>query len=350
MPVPGAVARRIERDAAELRAQGLDPNGAPLDMQSGAPAPGAIDPVALAPASTPDDSAALRARISELESAESTQSGRASAATREVEELKQRFELVNGNRTFLEGKIGELSQQIEALQSQNTEMSRKNATSSIAASLDDSGPTPEQTKEYGPEGIDFVERVVKRSMAGVMRPLLEQLASMETALGRVKELDAKVPMLESAANVAHMSNARAKELEFLRTEVIPYFADFETVRNTPEWKEYLQKAVPGRGYKIGELLQTHRQSSNAVGIRTVIGGFYDSRKVQPSLDSLSVPAKTGGNAPMAPTPDKMKASEYKQNLKDFTSKRLPKAEWEAFRARWDQAIASGNVDMDVEIR
>lgn len=349
MAVPGAVTRRMEQEEAGLRAQGLDPNGAPLELQQPGAAPAPAAPSA-APAGVPDDPAALRARIAELEGAQSTQSGRASAAAREVEELKQRLEVINGNRTFLETKVGELSQELEALRTQNEELARKQTTSSIASALDDTGPTPEQIKEYGAEGIDFVERVVKRSMAAVVRPLIEQMAAMEKTLGRVKEIDAKVPMLESAASVAHLSAARSKELEFLRTEVIPYFPDFETVRNTPEWKEYLQKDVPGRGYKIRELLQTHRQAYNAAGIRTVIGGFYDERKSKPSLDSLSVPAKTGGDAPTAPAPEKLKASEYKQKLKDFTSKRLPKADWEAYRARWDHAIAAGNVEMDVDIR
>lgn len=349
MAVPGAVARRKEQEEAGLRAQGLDPNGAPIDLQQPAASPVA-PAVAPAPVATPDDPAALRARIAELESAQSTQSGRASAAAREVEELKQRLEVINGNRTFLETKLGELSQELETLRTQNEELARKQTTSSIASSLDDTGPTPEQVKAYGEDGIDFVERVVKRTMATVIRPLIEQMAVMEKTLGRVKEIDAKVPMLESAASVAHLSAARTKELEFLRAEVLPYFPDFESVRNTPEWKEYLQKDVPGRGYKVGQLLQTHRQAYNAAGIRTVIGGFYDERKSKPSLDSLSVPAKTGGDAPAAPTPEKMKASEYKQKLKDFTSKRLPKADWEAYRARWDQAIAAGNVEMDVDIR
>lgn len=350
MAVPGAVARRKEQEEADLRAQGLDPHGAPIDLQQPTGATPATPAAPAAPAAIPDDPAALRARIAELEGAQSTQSGRASAAAREVEELKQRLEVINGNRTFLESKLGELTQELETLRNQNEELARKQTSSTIASALDDTGPTPEQIKEYGADGIDFVERVVKRTMAGVLRPLVEQMSSMEKALGRVKEIDAKVPMLESAASVAHLSAARAKELEFLRTEVIPYFPDFETVRNTTEWKEYLQKDVPGRGYKVGQLLQTHRQAYNAAGIRTVIGGFYDERKLKPSLDSLSVPAKTGGDAPAAPAPEKLKASEYKQKLKDFTSKRLPKVEWEAYRTRWDQAIAAGNVEMDVDIR
>ena len=46
----------------------------------------------------------------------------------------------------------------------------------------------------------------------------------------------------------------------------------------------------------------------------------------------------------------MKASEYKANLRAMTAKRMTKPDWEAYRARWEQALNSGNVEMDTELR
>lgn len=348
MAVPGAVTRRREQEEAELRAQGLDPNGAPLDLQvPTTPAPNVSPP----PTDTP--SPPVVDDVSRLQAELSTQNGRLSAAAREAEELKRQLEVVSGNRSFLEQKLTELTEQVEQLRSQNEELAQQRASSSIdkvVSSLDETGPTEAQLKEFGADSADFVQRIVKQQMAAVIKPLIERLAAMEKVLSRVKEIDGKLPQLETAAQVAHINDARARELEFLRKEILPHYPDFETVRGTQDWRDYLMKDVPGRGYKIGQLLKTYREASDAVGIRTLIGAFYDTKTSKPSLDSLSVPAKTGADAPMKPTVAKMKASEYKQMLRDFTSKRLPKADWDAYRTRWDQALSAGNVEMDVELR
>lgn len=349
MAVPGAVMRRKEQQEAELRAQGFDPNGAPLAMQTGdesAPTAPAAPAPAAPVAQTPDE-------VTRLQNELSTQNGRLSAAAREAEDAKRQLEIVNANRGFLESKLSELTEQVTALQRQNEELAAQRVTSNVdqvVSALDSTGPTEAQLKEFGDDSVDFIQRVTKRELAGVIKPLIERLAAMEKVLGRVKEIDGKLPQLESAAQVAHINDARARELEFLRKEILPHYPDFETVRGTPEWRAYLMKDVPGRGYKIGQLLKTYRESSDAVGIRTLIGTFYDTKTSKPSLESLSVPAKTGADAPEKPATPKMLASEYKQKLRDFTSKRLSREEWDAYRARWEAAISSGNVEMDIELR
>jgi len=348
MAVPSAVARRAERDAAELRDAGFDPNGAPLAVQQ----PGAGEaPAAPAPAAPTDDAAALRARVAELEAAESTQNGRVSATAQELAAAKAQLELVNGNRSFLEGKLTELTEKVNALETENNTIKQQTTVSrvdSAVADLAGAEITEKDRAEFG-DSIEFVQRVAKSQLAAVIAPLVERLKSIESSLGRLKELD-KLPSLEESARVASIDAARNKELEFLRKEIFPHFPDFESVRLTQEWKDYLGQDIPGRGIKIGHLLRTHRQAMDPIGIRSVLSAFYDKRTSKPSLDSLVVPAKTNADAPQAPAPTKIKASEYKQNLRDFTSKKLPKADWEAFRVRWDQAIATNNVEMDVEIR
>jgi hypothetical protein len=171
---------------------------------------------------------------------------------------------------------------------------------------------------------------------------------MEKQLVRIKDIDAKLPRLEQSAKVADINTARSREEQFLRTEVLPYFKDFETVRSTPEWKEYLSRDT-GKGYPIGILLKTYREQGDAAGIRAVLGGFYEKRN-KPSLDSLAVPAKSAADTPNTGSPTKMKASEYKANLRAMTSKRMSKQDWEAYRVRWDQALQAGNVEMDTELR
>ena len=141
-----------------------------------------------------------------------------------------------------------------------------------------------------------------------------------------------------------------EDMRNLRHKIGPVVHFLETVRLTQQWKDYLGQEIPGRGIKVGHLLRTYRQTMDAVGLRSILAAYYDKHTDKPTLDSLVVPAKTNADAPQASAPTKIKASEYKQNLRDFTSKKMLKADWEAFRARWDQAISTGNVEMDVEIR
>jgi hypothetical protein len=350
--VPQAVRDRAQREENALREQGIDPNGPPVAVQAGTvstPSQAPSTPVSVAPAQV-DDAAALRAENERLRAELSTQGGRVSSTAAEVAELKQRFDLINSNRSFLESSMTELATKNQELerQLQEAQSSRtKSHAFTVAESLDESGPTEEQIQQYG-ESQDYVERIVKKTMAGVIKPLVAQIAEMEKALARVKDIDAKLPKLEQSAKVADINTARSREEQFLRAEILPHFPDFETVRTTSEWKEYLSRDT-GKGYPVGQLLKVYRDQGDAQGIRAVLGGFYDKRD-KPTLDSLAVPAKSAADAPSTAAPAKMKASEYKANLRAMTSKRLSKADWEAYRARWDQALQAGNVEMDTELR
>lgn len=352
MAVPSVVRQRMDQEADALRQQGIDPNGPPPGVAS-------VAPVASVPSSLPtpqpttptDDAAALRARNAELEQELRTQNGRVSAQATELQELKQRFDVINGNRAFLETSITEQAARSQELERKLQELQAQGVTQqvqSVVGSLDEGGPTEEQKKEFG-DSLDFVQRVVRQQLASVVKPLIAKLADMEKRLDRVKEIDSRLPHIEESVKVTDMQMARSREEQFIRAEVLPHFPDFETVRNTKEWKEYLSRDT-GRGYQVGQLLKTYRQANDAQGIRAVIGGFYEQRKSKPSLDSLAVPGKSAADAPETPAPAKMKASEYQANLRAFTSKRLSKQDWDAYRARFEQALNAGNVEMDAELR
>lgn len=362
MALPGAVTRRTEREAAELRAQGIDPaSGAPIVVQTTqdpsvetitspvtpTPTPFVVTPTT----STTDDPAALRARIAQLEQEGSTQSGRASSASRELEDVKKRLELVDGNRAFLEGQLSELVAKVGQLEADKKALEQQSNASQIdkvVADLNGEGPTEQQLKDFDADAVDMIRRITNQRLAGVVNPLVERMKAIEAQLGRLKELD-KLPRLEESANVASMEVARSKELEFLRKEVIAYFPDFETVKDTKEWRDFVGQDIPGRGIKIGHLLGTYRKAYDPIGIRSVISAFYDKQK-KPTLDSLVVPGKTNAEVPVGAPPAKIKASEYKAQLKAFTGKKLSLPDWNAFRTRWEQALAAGNVEMDTEIR
>lgn len=355
MAVPSVVQQRIQREEQALREQGIDPNGPP----SGAPA--AVSPptptftptVPAAPApSGTDEAAALRTKVAELEAELRTQSGRTSSSATETKELKDRLELIDTNRRFLETTLTEIQERNNTLESQLADAVSKGTSTQLHAAvsaLDEGGPTEAQLKQYDSDTVDFVQRVVRQQLAAVIKPLVADIAEIKKSVGQVKEINNRLPPLEESVKVSNINNQRLKEEQFLRAEVLPHFSDFETVRTTQEWKDYLSKDT-GRGYPIGVLLKTYRQQNDAVNIRGVIGAFYEQRKAKPSLDALAVPGKSTADAPETPAPVKMKASEYKEKLRQLTSKRISKPDWEAYRARWEQALNTGNVEMDVELR
>lgn len=354
MPVPSAVTAKREREEADLRSRGINPaSGAPIEVQTGdqpaAPTLVSSSPAAQAPAAPTDELTQLREQNAKLDAELKTQNGRASALAKEVADLNGRFDAVNSNRLFLETTVAE---QAEKLATQSAAPAAPAQPSpdmaAIAASLSDEGPTDDQKKEFG-DSLDFVMRVVRKELATVVKPLLSRLSTLENAATRVQAIEAKLPRFEKTAEVTDMNAARQKEVDFIRAEIVPHFPDFETFRNTPEWRAYLHTNT-SRGYTIGELLGTYRVTGNAVGIRSLIGAYLEQQKLKPSLETLAVPAKTAADALPAPTAAKMKSSEYKANLRLFTSKRMAKAEWEAYRARWDEAIQTGNVEMDVEVQ
>jgi hypothetical protein len=348
--VPQAVRERNQRDEAALREQGIDPNGPPPAFTAPpvSQAPVAAPPLAPAPI---DDAATLRAENERLKQELSTQGGRVSATATEVEELKQRFDLINQNRAFLESTvttISEKNQQLERELAEARASGTKSQVEEVVTKLDDAGPTKEQIEQFGADSQNFVERIVQQRMAAALRPLAAQMKHMEGLLGRVKDIDAKIPQLEKSAKVADFNTARQREDQFLRSEILPHFPNFESVRQTPKWQDYLKRDT-GRGYRLGNLLQVYREQNNADGIRAILGAFYDA-EAKPTLDSLAVPAKSAADAPLTPAVPKMKASEYKANLRAMTSKTMSKQDWDAYRARWEQALQAGNVDMDTELR
>ena len=352
MAVPSAVTRRAEREAADLVAQGIDPNGPPPGVTLTPVPSSSAAPAAPQPTTPTEDPAALRARIAELEAAESTQSGRASASATEAAELKRQLEAVQANRTFLENQLTDLTGRLQTLESENTTIKQQSNTTTIdkaVESLTGAGLTAEQIAAFEPDTVAMVDAVAKKAMAAVILPLVERIKAMETSLGRLKELD-KLPHLEQVAQVSAASEAQRREMEFMRKEILSHYPDFETVRETPEWKAYLAQDIPGRGIKIAHLLNSYRQAANAVGLRSILAMFYEKQKAAPSLNSLVVPAKTNADVPTTPAEAKIKASEYNHNLRSFTSKKMVRADWDAFRARFEQALAAGNVEMDVEIR
>ena len=182
--VPSAALQRRDREAAELTARGIDPNsGAPVAVQ--VESPQAITPTpSPAPATpaptvqpTPAEPAPDAGRIRQLEEALSTANGRASAAAAEAENTKRQLEVVNQNRTFLENKLTEQQEQLDAQKAQIAELADKQGSegvSKVLESLKDAEISPAMKEKFDPDTEDYVRRVSKSLLSQVLNPVVER--------------------------------------------------------------------------------------------------------------------------------------------------------------------------------
>jgi hypothetical protein len=201
---------------------------------------------------------------------------------------------------------------------------------------------------FGDDTVSFVSKLARKQVAAAVKPLLDRMKAIEGALGRLKDLD-KLPGLEQSVRATAAQNERQVSDEFFRKEILTYFPDFETVRDTDAWKTYLNQEVPGRGMKVGHLLTHYHNNHNAVGVRAVLTSYYDAKKGTPTRDSLAVPGKAQTEGRPNGAKPRMKASEYQIKLRQFINKKLPKADWESYKANFDAALSEDRVDRDATI-
>jgi len=352
--VPSAVTRRREQEEAALRAQGVDPNAPPEGVvddqpaQPSAPAPNGNGNVN----GSSETEQQLRARIAELENAERTSSGRSSTAQRELDEAKRNLQTVQENRQFLETTVQELQTRNEEMQRQLDELTRQSTLSSTDRTLTELATpaelTPRELETFDAETRQFIDKVARNQLATALKPMLERMKAVEGLLGKLKDLD-KLPVLEQRLQQTTTEAQRRAGDEFFRKEILHYFPDFETVRESDKWKAYLNQEIPNRGMKVGHQLTQYHNLSNAVGIRSLIGAFYDAEKNTPSRDSLATPGKTQAEGHAPREKPRFKASEYQTKLRQFINKKLSKADWDAYKADFDAALLDGRVDRDAPI-
>lgn len=336
--VPSAVLRQREKLERELGSP--DNPAAPATVT---PLPGTPEvPVVTPPVSA--DPTALQARVAELEHLLSTRDGQTSAAQRSANEATERLETMAAQVAALEENITALTKRAETAEAR---ADAKRADSDLPPLDDPEEITEKEQADFGPDSIGFVKKLSKRELLAYVRPLVAKVAAMEKSLARLSDLD-RLPQIEKSIQSAQSDTQRIKEEEFFRKEVLTYFKDFETVRLTPEWKAYLATDIPDVGAKVGHLLHQYRLAHDAPAIRSVLQRFYENHKGKPSLGSLAVPAKTQTEGEPVVKP-KLKASEYRAKLRDFTSKRLPREQWETFKSEFNTALAEGRVEMDERI-
>lgn len=343
MAVPQAVLKQREKLAAEL---GVNADGSPLVTTPAAPeltvvpstpASPEVPATPTEPVVTPD---ARDARIAELEHLLKTRDGQTSASMREVNEAKQRADVLASQVAALEQGLEELRKQKETVEAQ---VAAKHADATMPG-FEVEELTAEELEKFQPDSISFVNKATKKQLVSYIKPLVDKISALEKVVERVRELD-QLPQLAKTVKDAETESQRVREEEFFRKEVLAHFSDFETVRDTQPWKDYLAEDIPGRGIKIVNLLNQYRLIHNAQGIRSLIQAYYDQNKAKPTLADLATPrgTQTEGSPVVKP---RMKASEYKAKLKLFLGRRLAKADWDAFKSEFEAARLDDRIDMD----
>jgi len=353
MAVPSAVTRRRQQEEESLRAQGIDPTAPPTQTLNAADDAPAQQPAANGNASDDNmDEAQLRARVAELEQEVRTNSGRSSTSQTELDRAKRALETVQDNRQFLEKTVQEQQERIDTLTKQVEESNRSATLSSTDRTLSEfvEAPdlTPDEVSTFGTDSVAFVNKVARKQLAAAVKPILDRMKAIEGALGRLKDLD-KLPVLEQSVKATAAETERRASDDFFRKEILTYFPDFEKVRDSDTWKGYLNQEVPGRGMKVGHLLTHYHNNHNAVGVRAVLTSYYDATKNAPTRDSLAVPDKARTEGKPNGAKPRYKASEYQTKLRQFINKKLPKAEWDAYKAEFEAALDDDRVDRDAAV-
>lgn len=343
--VPTAVLRQREKLEAELgmRADGTPstpPPAQPPDLslvQPSAPETPPATPAA-------PDAATLQARVDELEHLLKTRDGQTSASMREANEARQREGILTSQVQALEEGLATLQKQLETAEAR----AASKAADATLPSLDGVEElTPQEIELFGKDSVGFVEKLTKKQLVSYFKPMLAKLEAMEKQLDRVRELD-KLPQLEKVVKEAESETQRVREEDFFRNEILKHYPDFEEVRETQAWRDYLAADIPGRGIKNHHLLNQYRLARNAPGIRSIIQAHYDAVKIKPTLASLATPRGTSTEGTPVVKP-RVKASEYNAKLRQFTSRQLSKKEWDAFKSEFQAAYDEGRVDMDARL-
>lgn len=344
MAVPSAVMKQREKIQADLAAQGLNEMGTPVEQQPTAPldldTPISAPPVQQPPQVTtpaPD----VNAKIQELEHLLKTRDGQTSAATARENEARQRAEVMASQVASLEEMVATLQKQVERAEARATVKSGELLNLEPPEDL-----TAEEREKFDGETIGFVEKLTKKELVRVVKPLQEQVQALQKQL-ELSQFD-KIPQLEKTLKTNEVESRKLKEAEFFRKEVLEYFPDFVNARQTQEWKDFLVADIPGKGIKNGHLLEHYKNIDNALGIRTLLQSYFDSVKAKPTLASIATPrgAQTEGMPVVKP---KLKASEYQSKLRLFTARRLPRDEWDKFKSEFNTALSENRVDMDVRL-
>jgi hypothetical protein len=294
------------------------------------------------------DVAALQRQVEELKS---RQSG-ADRARADVEALlRDHLE----NASFMQDRLRELTEENQRLKAGGAPEPKPNAgpaEGDLKLDLQTEAFTDEEQRVFGDKTKQYVTKVIRAEVSRILDPVLARINSLSAFSGDAKkQLDDVVAATSAIAPIA----LRSAEKEFYHEEIERHFKDFGSRRTSPEWKTYLLTVDPVYRRPRSEVLREASLRKDGPAARKVLEDFY---ALHPSAGAgsgiaMEVPSSAGtGSAVGAPGPTQVPKFRYSEYTAAFKAwQRAPKnpgarQEYDKVKARYDAAVASGNVDFN----
>lgn len=362
--LPTAARAAHQAQLATLGIPGVTPAPSPAPAAPAAPvaaapapatvptAPAPVQPVAapVAPAAQPDDTAAELARLrAETEELKRRQSG-ADKARSDAELLAQ---TLAEQASIMQEQLRRMQAENEALATsrQAEVQAQVEQAAEVALPLSDAALTDAEKTKFGPETEAFVNKLIDARLRTVLSPLL----------GRVKELSqfrseigTRVATTEQATAAMAKPMLKVIGKGFLEEEIIPHFPDFNTRKQSPEWKKFISETEPGTGRKYADLLRDTMATQDALVARNLIGHFYLRHPSQPAAtptgmatEPSTVASGAGtGSPPVSPTQTvaEFPFSKYKNATAAFSKKQITRDQLHAIKAEYEAAAQAGKVN------
>jgi hypothetical protein len=227
---------------------------------------------------------------------------------------------------------------------------RAAAKPTTAPSADAPDPTELSAEEQTLFG-DFAP-IAQKLVARATEPLQRELEQLRTQAGAV---DTRVGQ---TAEALFVSSVRGR------------VAEFDAIRNDPEWAAFLERPVPYTAHTMASALAEAHEARDLDRVLSIFdafahardagggkpnghdtahagnGGAHDGNGATPPADAglgqFATPARASANPPRAPRPQ-FKDSDYRAHLEDMRAGRLSKQDFMQFEHDFDAARRAGRV-------
>lgn len=287
---------------------------------------------------------AALAQIKDLEVKYGSTHGRMVTNASEVKEKEEQLKIAEQNRLFLEKRLGELTDELAAVESNK----RKETLNKSLSMLDGDDLNDEELEAFDTNNIRIIKGLSKREMKN-LKPVFEaydaRIAQLEASLGNV----APERLQKVERTLAESSATRAADAErqfYIDALKNTPHKDFETFVKTPAWGEFIKRDVEGMpGTNYSQFINSYRSTRNLAGLISVFDLFKQSLGTKVTLADFAQPNASNAQREQSqeqPKP-KFKQSDYTVNLTKFTKRLMSKTDWEAYKADFAEASKDGRV-------
>jgi FtsZ-binding cell division protein ZapB len=201
------------------------------------------------------------------------------------EEWEKRYRAMKGRYDGLRGEVGQMSEQLQRLQSENASM-RVTSTGPQSTTLN--LLTEEEVQEYGPEFVD----VIRRAAAEVAGPLQTEIQNLRQQLGSVQQETSNAFLTRMNATISGMVNG------------------WQELNRHPAFVEWTQLPDVFSGVIRQQLMQEAWNNGDAIRVAAFFRAFLNEQAavdpvgsvprgdVAPPINPSPIPSPMGGTVPI----------------------------------------------------